>query len=397
MTPDDRTNEDITADGGADEGLATLVAGTNDAAFDLLRELSDDENICLSPVGVALALAMADAGARGETSAQLHEALGLPDDVHEAFAGLQSQLADETTGGSDGTPFELSVADAVWGQDGYPFREAYLSVLDEQYDGGLQTVDYRQNPEDARERINAWVAGETGGHIEGLLPADSLDALTRLVLVTAVYFRASWRHPFEESKTSETTFTALDGTEQTVSMMAQDRTWAHAEHDGTRAVELPYVGGETSMLVVLPPAGEFEARAEEFDAETLGTLVDRLEPRRLELSLPRFEFEWGADLREAFEGLGAVEPFDPDAADFGGVADTDEPFALDGLYHETRLAVDEAGTEAAAATGATMGTVSIPPEAPDFTADRPFLCLIRDRGTGAVLFLARVVDPAGWE
>jgi len=389
----------MTTDNGTDDDLATLVAGTNDAGFDLLRERSDDGNLCLSPVGVALALAMVEAGAGGETSAQLRETLGFPEGVHEAFNHLQRRLADgdEPGGESGGVPFELSVANAVWGQDGYPFREAYRSTLDEHYGGGVQTADYRDNPEDARERINAWVAEETSGRIEDLPPAGSLDALTRLVLVTAVYFRASWRHPFDESKSSEGTFTALDKTEHAVPMMEQDRTWAHAEHDGTRAVELPYAGGDTSMLVVLPPAGEFEKRTQEFDAETLDALVDGLEPRRLGLSLPRFAFEWGADLREAFKRLGVVEAFDPGAAEFEGIADTDEPIALDGLYHETMLAVDEAGTEAAAATGATMGTVSIPPEAPDFTADRPFLCVIRDRETDTVLFLARVADPAGWE
>jgi serpin B len=384
-------------DGGINEDIATLVAGTNDAAFDLLRECSDDENLCLSPVGLVLALAMAEAGAGGETSAQLRETLGVPDAVHEACHHLQRRLADGTGSASDGVPFELSVANAVWGQNGYPFREPYLSMLDAHYDGGLQTVDYRHDPEDARERINAWVAEETSGRIETLLPAGSVDTLTRLVLVTAVYFRASWRHPFEESETSEETFTALDGREHAVAMMTQRRTWAHAEHDGTRAVELPYAGGAVSMLVVLPPAGEFEKRARAFDTERLDALVDGLEPRRLGLSVPRFEFEWGADLCKPFEQLGVVDAFDPDTAEFAGIAETDEPFALDGLYHEAMLAVDEAGTEAAAATGATMGTVSIPPEAPDFTADRPFLCLIRDRETGAVLFLARVADPAGWQ
>lgn len=380
-----------------ERNLATLVSGATDAGFDLLRRFPNDKNHCLSPVGVAVTLAMAEAGARGETSEQLHEALGLPENVHETFAHLQTRLAGGDTGGvAGGVPFELSVANAVWGQDDYPFREAYLSVLDEHYQGGLQTVDYRHDPAEARETVNRWVAEKTGDRITQLLPAGSLDTLTRLVLVTAVYFRASWQHPFEEEQSGEASFTALDGTEHTVSMMEQNRAWAHADHDGTRAVELPYAGGDTSMLVVLPPAGEFEERTRQFDAERLETLVDALEPRRLGLSLPRFEFEWGEDLREAFEQLGVVDAFDPSAAAFGGVAETDEPFALDGLHHETRLAVDEAGTEAAAATGATMGTVSIPPQAPDFTADRPFLCVVRDRDTGAVLFLAQVVDPAGW-
>jgi serpin B len=398
---------DRATDGGAD--LPALVRGTNEFAVDLHRSLPSGENTAASPLGLALALAMVYAGARGQTERQMAETLGYPRDaaVHAAFGEIQRRLDDagkHTGRPDDAEPFALALANAVWGQADYPFAPAYRETLATHYGDALREVDYRSDPEGARATINEWVADETRGHIENLLPPGAVDTLTRLVLVNAVYFQADWKHPFESNETSPGSFTALDGTEHAVPMMSQRREWAYAERDGTKAVELPYVGDEVSMLVVLPPAGAFESVADSLDAKTLATLADATEPRPgVRVALPRFEFEWGQDLAGTLAALGMPDAFDADAADFGKitvaneqVAEAREDIALDGVYHEAYVAVDEAGTEAAAATGATMGTVSIPPTAAEFVADRPFLFAIRHRPTGAILFLGRVVDPRGW-
>ena len=398
-----------------DEQLRELVRGTNGFAFDLYRELLDEGgNVFASPVSVSVALAMAYAGARGETRTQMREALRYrldDENLHEAFAQLQDELdergedvAVDTGGGYDEddepVPFELSVVNAAWGQEGYPFEQSYLDVLDRHYGGGLREVDYATDAESAREAINDWVADETGDRVKELLPEGALDALTRLVLVNAVYFTANWKHPFSESLTDHEPFTALDGSDHEVPMMRENRSWRYAEVDGAQAVELPYVGGEASMLAVLPPEGEFETYERSFDGETLAAIVDELDEREGTVRLPRFEFAAEFQLKAALRSLGMVDAFDEQKADFGDMArldETGENLLIDDVYHDAYVAVDEEGTEAAAATGVVVRKSSAPADPFEFVADRPFLFAIRDRPTDAVLFLGRVVDPAGWE
>lgn len=389
-----------------EDALTGLVAGTTDAAFALHRELADGDNQFLSPFGVALALAMVAPGASDPVQTRLRDLLGSPsaddsgedDPLHVALGSLRDRLAERGVTGTSGSAdesFALSIADAAWGQTDYPFDPAYLAALAAFADeGGLHEVDYGQ-PERARDHINAWVAEATDGQIPDLLPAGSLDTQTRLVLTTALSFRARWEHPFDGAPTPRP-FTALDGTDHEVLMLDQRRPWACAERDGTQVVELPYAGGDVAMLVILPPPGEFRAVERRLDADRLSAFADALEPRPARLVLPCFEFTWRQDLVAPLARLGLGALFDPDAGALDGIAETDEPLAVDGVYHETRVAVDAAGTEAAAATGTTIGTVSVQPVETEIVADRPFLFLIRDCPTGAVLFCGRAVDPAGW-
>jgi len=392
--------------------LETLVESTNRFAFDLYGKLlaeNSGANLFASPVSIGLAFAMTYAGARGETREQMREVLRYELDdalVHAAFEALQSELdqrsdANEETADDaaddEGRPFELSVVNSVWGQAEYSFEEGYLDVLEAHYGGGLREVDYVSDYEAAREEINGWVADETEDRIDDLLPAGSLSELTRLVLVNAVYFLANWKHTFPEDATRTEPFEALDGSEHDVEMMRKERGWEYAELDGAQAVDLPYVGEEVSMLVILPSEGEFEPYEEEFDEETLAELVDALDSREGTVHLPRFGFEGEFELREPLKELGMTDAFDSEAANFDGIADTDEELYIHDAYHDTFVAVDEEGTEAAAATAVVVGDESAPVDPFEFVADRPFLFAIRDRPTGAVLFFGRAVDPAGWE
>ncbi len=404
-----------------DEQLATVVGSTNAFAFDLYRELLEEhpeENLFSSPVSISVALAMTYAGARGDTREQMQETLRFAlddEDLHEAFGELQRRLDErgeefdpEQFRGSgydeedEPAPFKLSIANSLWGQEGYPFDEAFLDRIDEHYGSGLREVDYQSDPEGAREEINAWVADETEDRIDDLLPQGSLDDLTRLVLVNAIYFLANWKHPFEESHTSQEEFTALDDSTEAVPLMSKSHSWSYVEADGTQAVELPYVGDETSMVVVLPPEGEFESYEEEFDAKTLSDLLDGMEHQEGAVSLPRFEFESSFQLSSVLEALGMVDAFDEDESNLDGLVDrseTDEQLLIDEVYHDSFVAVDEEGTEAAAATGVVVrAEVDSDPADPfEFVADRPFLFAIRDQPTETILFFGRVVDPAGWE
>lgn len=416
-----------TTAGVEDDDMETLVAGTNGFAFDLYRELlaeTPDENLFTSPVSISLALAMTYAGAREETREQMRESLRYELDdglLHAAFGELQRELDERGEGETeedeieeddseegdedDATddraddaeqPFELSVVNSVWGQEEFPFEDAYLDILETHYGSPLREVDYRTDAEGAREEINQWVADETEDRIDDLLPQGSLDSLTRLVLVNAVYFLASWQYPFPEGRTEAETFTALDGSEHDVQLMRQEHTWEYATVDGAQAVDLPYVGEEVSMLVILPPEGQFETYESEFDEETLETVVDELEHEDGTVALPRFEFEGSFQLSSALEALGMTDAFDPQAANFEGIADTDELFIHE-AFHDTFVAVDEEGTEAAAATGVAIGVTAAPADPFEFVADRPFLFAIRDRPTGSLLFLGRAVDPTDWE
>lgn len=402
------------ADPDVEDGtLADLVAGTNAFAFDLHDELRSADgagNLMASPVSAATALAMTYAGADGTTREQMRDALryAVEDErLHAAFNELQrtldgrgedldaEDLPREYDEGDDPVPFRLSLVNAVWGQEGFPFREAYLQTLEDHYGGGFDAVDFADDPDGVRRSINRWVADHTEDRIEELLPEGAIERDTVLVLTNAIYFMANWRHPFRESSTQPAEFTALDGSTSQVQTMSQDVTVPAAAVDGAQAVELPYVGGDVGMLLVVPPAGEFEAYERSFDAERLARVVDALEEQRGYVRLPKFAFESSFELEKPLEALGMTDAFDPNAADLSRMADRSEAggnLYVDQVYHDTYVAVDEQGTEAAAATGSTIALLSAPPTL--LEANRPFLFVVRDRPTGTVLFTGRVVDAA---
>lgn len=402
-----------------DEALRELVHQTNGFTFDLYRTLLEDrpnKNFIGSPVSVSLALAMTHAGARGDTRSQMREVLRYTredETLNAAFDTLQQELnrrggdvnpaataGDRYGEDDDPVPFELSLVNALWGQEDFPFKDRYLDVLIAHFGAGFRDVDYTSDPEAVRQRINDWVAGETNERIEALLPEGALDTRTKLVLVNAIYFLANWKHPFHSGSTQPESFVALDGSEHEVSMMQEDRSWQYAEIDGTQAVELPYVGDEVSMLVILPPAGSFESYERSFDGETLAELVGALESREGSVQLPRFAYETSVTMKETLRAMGMSDAFDAEEADFGDMAHLDRAngtLSIDQVYHDAYIGVDEEGTEAAAATGVVIEAVSAPMDPFEFTADRPFLFVIRDRPTETVLFLGRVVDPTGWE
>lgn len=398
----------------SEDVLGELVEGNTRFAFDLydyLRE-SEEGNLLASPYSVSVALAMTYAGARGETEVQIAEAMrfSLGDDVHPAFAALYHALdarseAGENEGGeseaADGTeeddPFELAGANAAWGLERYPYREEYLELVERYYGAGFRTVDFEGDPETAREEINAWIAERTEERIEDLLPEGSIDELTRLVLTNALFFRATWAEPFDEGRTEEAPFTALDGTVEEVPTMRRDGRFPYAEIGGHRAIELPYVGEEVGMVVVLPAEGEFERVEAELDTGRFATLDGALEQREGSIALPRFEFESRFALGEALSALGMPVAFDEREANFDGIAPLEElegNLYVDDIYHETFIAVDETGTEAAAATGVVIDVESAPTDPFEMVVDRPFLFAVRDRPTGTVLFLGRAVDAA---
>ncbi len=366
--------------------------------YDVLRREDPDENLFLSPYSISVALAMTHAGAAGETAEEMADTLGfvLPDDGHhEAFNALDRALERRPGEAGDGETLELAVANALWSQDEYPVMEPFLDTLAEHHGSGLRLLDFITEPEASREIINEWVSARTNERIPSLLPAGSIDSLTRFVLTNAIYLEADWLHQFEAEDTHQRSFTRLDGADIDVARMHQQAELPYADGDGYQVAVMPYVGESLSMVFVVPDEGRFEEIEGEMGAEALDEALAGTEDTLVELGLPQFEFSTDFDLLQPFRDLGMSAAFAPQQADFSGIdGGADPDLHITGVFHEAFVAVDEEGTEAAAATGVVGGTTSAPPE-PEVTLhiDRPFLFFIVDEPTGTVLFLGRLLDP----
>jgi len=377
--------------------LEALADGNAAFAFDLYHILAaEDGNLFFSPYSSSVALAMTYAGANGDTAGQMAEALHFslpPDQLHAAFNAYSLDLQARAEAEVEGTPFELSIANSLWGQQGFPFLPEFLDLLAENYGAGMRLVDYASDPEAARQAINQWVSDETREKIQDLIPSGAIDTLTRLVLANAIYFKAAWLHQFDPDTTQPAPFHLLDGSTVDVPMMHQEEPYGTALGDGYQAVELPYENGDVSMLVILPDEGQFQAVEAALSPEMIQGILENLTYGSVILTLPRFTYESAFDLNDALGALGMTDAFDLARADFSGM-DGNRDLYIGNVVHKAFVAVDENGTEAAAATAVIMQiTSALPGEPIVFTVDRPFLYLIRDMRTGGILFVGRVVAP----
>jgi serpin B len=373
-----------------------LVTGNNAFATDLLAQLrKPGENLIVSPFSVSLALGMTYAGAKGETESQMASALHftLPQErLHAAFGTLDLALRSRGQGaqGKDGQPFRLRISNAAWAQRDYPFVPEYLDVLAQSYGAGVSLLDFLAAPEPSREKINAWVAYETENRIPELLGQGTITEDTRLVLTNAIYFNAAWKSTFNTNATRDAGFSLADGTLVQVPTMAQTEMLGYAQGSDFQAVELPYDGGEIAMLVILPAPGALTSFEASLDEPKLASIVGAMTQGEVELQLPKFELDWKASLIDALKALGMTDAFN-DSADFTGISPT-ASLSISDVIHQTFIAVDEAGTEAAAATAVIIGDTAMP-ETVAMHVDRPFFFAIRDLQTGSVIFLGEVVDP----
>jgi len=378
--------------------LTTLVSGNSAFAFGLYQALRDEDgNLFYSPYSISLALAMTYAGARGETAQQMADTLHFTlsqDRLHPAFNSLDLELGQRGQGakGKDERGFRLNIVNAIWGQKDYHFLATFLDTLAENYGAGLRVLDFTEEPEKSRIVINDWVREETEGRIKDLLPPDSIDLLTRLVLTNAIYFNAAWQYPFEENATKDEPFYLLDGGEVSVPMMRQEKFLGYAQGEGYQAVELPYDGRQLSMVILLPQAGNFETFEKSLDAQRVDAIIKSLGSSQVILTMPRFEFESSFSLGESLAAMGMPDAFSENA-NFSDLTGNRDLFIAE-VIHKAFVSVDEAGTEAAAATAVIMPTAAPPGAIVEVTIDRPFIFLIRDIETGAILFVGRVVNPS---
>ena len=378
------------------DAQAVLAAATANNAFALAlyRQLAGNEgDLFYSPYSIYTALMMAYAGAAGETAAQMEQALAIElpgSDVHAALNALNLTLLNNSQ--FDGKPvFSFNVANQLWGQKDFAFNEQFLNTLSANYNADLKTVDFNDS-ENARALINLWVAAQTNDKIKDLIPAGVLDALTRLVLTNAVYFKAAWMNQFDPSKTALGSFTLADGSQVDVPMMHAQRSMQAFVNEQFEAVELPYEGGMYSMVLVMPAQGSLADFEASLDADRLNEILGSLSTASVTLSMPKFKLESSFGLSEAMKTLGMTDAFTPGIADFSGMEDTRSLYISD-LLHKAYVDVNEEGTEAAAATAVVVGMTSMPAESYTISFDHPFLFLIRDIQTNTILFMGRLADP----
>lgn len=379
----------------ADPAAADDVGPALDAfAADLYRTLARKPgNLVLSPYSVAVALAMTRDGAAGETRAQMDAVLhaSMAKDLDAGFNALEQALAKRPGKyevGDQTLDLDLATANRLWGQKGFSFEAPFLDGLSAYYGAGMQIVDYERATEDARRTINAWVAGRTHDRIKDLIPQGAIDDMTRLVLTNAIYLKASWLTRFDDAQPGA--FHRADGSEVQAQLMHLAEPLKYGKASGYQAVQLPYAGG-LSMVVIVPDAGTLGAFERELDGARLQAIVGGLAQRHVQLWMPKYTFRTQASLKEALSAMGMPIAFS-DAADFSGMSKQQQLQIAD-VLHQAFIAVDEKGTEAAAATAVVMRVTSAPLDPVELRIDRPFLFLIRDDDTGAILFMGRVVDP----
>lgn len=381
------------ATGSATADGEMVVQGNNAFALDLYAELKNrDGNLFFSPHSISTALAMTYAGARGSTEKQMAEVLHFDLEqkrLHPAFRELLDQL--ETGEGERG--YQLSVANALWGQRGYEFLETFLNLTKENYGAGLSELDFIGSTEAARQTINTWVERETEDKIKELIKPGVLDRLTRLVLTNAIYFKGFWESQFEEEMTRPAAFTLVRGEKVQVPTMHRTADFNYTETDHLQGLEIPYLGDDLSMVVLLPKETDAITDFEKLlNRENLAKWLTGLTKQEVIVALPKFKMTSEFSLADVLKSMGMTDAFSIDKADFSGMSGKKDLF-ITAVLHKAFVEVNEEGTEAAAATGVVVGLTAAPPRQPVFRADHPFLFLIRDLRSNGILFLGRVMDP----
>lgn len=366
-------------------------------AFDLYRQLAASEgNLFFSPSSIHTALAMTYAGARGQTAEQMARTMHYPldgDTLHPAYAELLQTLSGQSKESTRQPAYQLNIANALWSQKGFTFEPAFLAINEASYGAGVNTVDFKGDAEASRQTINRWVEQATNNKIKDLLAPGSVDEYTRLVLTNAIYFKADWAEQFVKERTKDGDFHTSNGNTVKVPMMRDVKHGQVLRTDTFQAATLPYRGGELSMTIFLPNARDgLAAMEKQLTPGNLGRWQEQYEHVRINWTLPRWTFTSSFDLAGTLAAMGMPEAF-ANKADFTGMS-TSEPLLISAVVHQAFVAVDENGTEAAAATavgvsaGAAERHVPVP-----FVVDHPFVFIIRHDKTGSIFFMGRVENP----
>ncbi|XP_064189297.1 leukocyte elastase inhibitor-like [Anguilla rostrata] len=410
--------------------MESLIAANTNFSLDLFKKISPikkADNIFYSPLCISSALAMVYMGARGNTATQMSKVLGFmkekkpdlnpgllqeslkvffctclqslhshkaDDDIHALFGKLMSELNKE------GAPYVLSLANRLYGEQSYKFVEKYIMDTKKSYQAELETADFISKAEDARVKINSWVEKQTKEKIKNLLSEGTVDNMTRLVLVNAIYFKGNWDKKFKEADTKEVQFKLNKNESKPVQMMHQEAKFGFGfiPEVNCQILEMPYVGKELSMLIILPQEIEDDSTGlVRLETElTYAKLIqwtqsDKMENRKVNVALPKFKMEETYDLKKILVSMGMEDAFDLSKSDFSGMSPNNE-LVVSKVVHKSFVEVNEEGTEATAATAAVMAvrSVNLPVM---FIADHPFLFFIRHNPTQSILFHGRFCSP----
>lgn len=373
--------------------MDAIATGNNGFAIELYRSLGSG-NLFFSPYSISSALAMTYAGAKGKTADQMAKALNfksLGEELHRGYSNLTSLLNAKGEKGD----FNLSVANALWAQKDYGFLDSFVDLVRQSYGADLNRVDFAGQTEAARKTINDWVSEKTKQKIKDLIASGVLTRETRLVLVNAIYFLGNWQVQFDEKATAEGPFHIDEKTTVNVEMMHKDSHFKYGETDNAQLLDLPYKGGEISLIVILPKKIDGLSDLEKsLSAESLSVWLATMHDEYIEVALPKFKLTSEFRLDAALKKLGMVDAFDPMLADFSGMTGKRDLF-ISAVIHKAFVDVNERGTEAAAATAVTMMLSSVPVPGKRFIADHPFIFLIKENTSNCILFMGRLVNPAG--
>ncbi len=384
-----------------EEDAGAVPRGNAGFAVDLYGQVRAEKgNLFLSPYSISTALAMTWAGARANTEKEMAATLHfrLPQEaLHPAMEALMKDLNGRTV--TQRSPdqgrkqLELCVANSLWSQKGYPFRQEYFDLVTRAYEAGLTELDFAKDTEGARKTINAWVEGKTNERIKDLIPPGMLTPDNVLVLTNAIYFKAAWAEPFRKEATIDEEFHLADGSTIKTPIMHRQHAYGYFDEGTFEVVDVPYLGGDISMTILVPKeANGLGAIEERLTSTTLEGWIAKLQSEQIALGLPRFKTTWSFELSETLKAMGMKDAFQHPAADFTGMSDTKELY-IGFVIHKAFVDVNEEGTEAAAATAVGMMKGSAPAEPVRLQIDRPFLFLIRDSKSGSILFMGRILDP----
>ncbi|XP_068092901.1 serpin B6-like isoform X2 [Hyperolius riggenbachi] len=368
-------------------------------SINLFKKLTEKDNKCnlfFSPMSISSALAMIYLGAKGNTAAQMTKALQFEKakDLHSSFQSLIFEI------NKPGTDYLLRTANRLYGEKKFTFLDEFLGSTQKHYHADLQAVDFSGKAEECRKEINSWVAEKTEGKIKDLLPSGSVDALTRLVLVNAIYFKGNWANQFDKQCTSEMPFRLNKNETKPVQMMYKKAKFpmTYVGDLFTKVIELPYVNNELSMIILLPDDIEdgttgLEKLEQQLTYEKFAELTNptNMEKTEVELLLPKFKLENYFDLESVLGGLGMTDAFDISKCDLSGMSGSRD-LVLSKVVHKSFVEVNEEGTEAAAATGAIV-MLRCARFVPRFACDHPFLFFIVHKLSRSIIFLGRFTSP----
>ena len=370
------------------KGVDAVVQANNAFAFELYSELSQSAgNVFISPWSIFSALAMTYEGAQVRTADEIQGVFHFPEKevLRPSYAAIHALLDPEEA------LFKLHEANAIWPQKGYELLETYLDVIQKFYGGKVTNLDFVRQTEESRQIINAWVEQQTHDKITDLIPPGGVNAETRMVLTNAIYFKGQWMYKFEEKNTMEDDFRTGEGKTVRVPMMKQVKaTLPYTQTEELQVLEMPYIGGTLSMIVMLPRSESMRS-LEGIDASAFAELRQDLHEQELNVYMPRFKFKSNYQLRDVLANMGMHTAFSG-RADFSGM-DGGRNLYIDEVIHQAFVDVNEEGTEAAAATAVTLMRMAMPLPL-EFRADHPFMFAIQEKQTGNILFLGGVYDPS---